>query len=144
MLEQVRLCTVCRMENWLGSSKTTYRVGWMIWICYSRALERRYLGPHRRSRSEKFSDVWWIIPFAAWQQHSWEKGDGEQVNNNKIFNTSTKVVKKCWVVVGKLFSVPILSYLVTCVSHGVSESVGECVYWQVIYWASAADSDKLR
>ena len=78
-MEQARLCTDCPMENWLGSSKTTYRVGWMIWICYSRALERRYLGPDRRSRSEKFSDVWWIIPFAAWQQHrlhSWEKGDG--------------------------------------------------------------------
>ena len=27
MLEQVRLCTVCPMESWLGTSKTTYRVG---------------------------------------------------------------------------------------------------------------------
>ena len=27
MTEQVRLCTVCPMENWLGTSKTTYRVG---------------------------------------------------------------------------------------------------------------------
>ena len=43
-MEQVRLCTVCPMENWLGISKTTYRVGWLIWICYSRALERRCLG----------------------------------------------------------------------------------------------------
>ena len=43
MMEQVRICTVCPTENWLGTSKTTYRVGWMIWICYSRALERRCL-----------------------------------------------------------------------------------------------------
>ena len=39
-MEQVWLCTVCAMENWLGTSKTTHRVGWMIWICYSCALER--------------------------------------------------------------------------------------------------------
>ena len=43
MMEQVRLCTVWPQENWLGTSKTTCRVGWMIWICYSRALERRCL-----------------------------------------------------------------------------------------------------
>ena len=43
MMELVRLCTVWPQENWLGTSKTTYRVGWMIWICYSRALERRCL-----------------------------------------------------------------------------------------------------
>ena len=43
MSEQVRLCRVCPMENWLGTSKTTHRVGWMIWICYSRALERKCL-----------------------------------------------------------------------------------------------------
>ena len=42
-MEQVRRCTVCPMENWLGTSKTTYRVGWMIWMCYSHALERRCL-----------------------------------------------------------------------------------------------------
>ena len=42
-MEQVRLCTVCPMKNWLGTSKTTYRVGWMIWIWYSHALERRCL-----------------------------------------------------------------------------------------------------
>ena len=44
MMELVRLCTVWPQENWLGTCKTTYRVGWMIWICYSRALERRCLG----------------------------------------------------------------------------------------------------
>ena len=27
IIEQVRLCTVCPMENWLGTSKTPYRVG---------------------------------------------------------------------------------------------------------------------
>ena len=27
MMEQVRLCTVCPVENWLGTSKTTYRAG---------------------------------------------------------------------------------------------------------------------
>ena len=27
MMEQVMLRTVCPMENWLGTSKTTYRVG---------------------------------------------------------------------------------------------------------------------
>ena len=27
MMERVRLCTVCPMENWCGTSKTTYRVG---------------------------------------------------------------------------------------------------------------------
>ena len=27
MMEQVRLCTVWPQENWLGTSKTTYRVG---------------------------------------------------------------------------------------------------------------------
>ena len=43
MMEQVRLCAVFPMENWLGTSKTTYRVGWMIWICYSHSLERRCL-----------------------------------------------------------------------------------------------------
>ena len=43
MTEQIRLCAVCPIENLLGTSKTTYRVGWMIWICYSRALERRCL-----------------------------------------------------------------------------------------------------
>ena len=43
MMEQVRLCTVWPMENWLGTSKTIYRVGWLIWICYSRAVERRCL-----------------------------------------------------------------------------------------------------
>ena len=43
MMEQVWLCTVCPMENWLGASKTTYRVELMICICYSRALERRCL-----------------------------------------------------------------------------------------------------
>ena len=26
MMEQVRFCTVCPVENWLGTSKTTYRV----------------------------------------------------------------------------------------------------------------------
>ena len=30
MMKQVRLCAVWPMENWLGSSKTTYRVGGMI------------------------------------------------------------------------------------------------------------------
>ena len=47
MMEQVRHCTVWPLENWLGTSKTTYltRVRWMIWICYSRALERRCLSP---------------------------------------------------------------------------------------------------
>ena len=43
MMEQVRLCTVWPTENWLGTSKTTYRVGRMIGICYSRALDRRCL-----------------------------------------------------------------------------------------------------
>ena len=43
MMDQVRLCAVWPTENWLGTSKTTYRVGWMIWLCYSRALERRCL-----------------------------------------------------------------------------------------------------
>ena len=58
---QVRLCAVWPMENWLGTSKTTYRVGWMIWICYSRALERRCLEEgeqvrlrRRRLRGKKF------------------------------------------------------------------------------------------
>ena len=27
MMEQVRLCTVRPKENWIGTSKTTYRVG---------------------------------------------------------------------------------------------------------------------
>ena len=40
---QVRLCAVRPTENWLGTSKTTYRVGWMIWIRCSHALERRCL-----------------------------------------------------------------------------------------------------
>ena len=29
--------------NLLHNVETTYRVGWLIWICYSRALERRCL-----------------------------------------------------------------------------------------------------
>ena len=37
------LYVVYPMDYWFGSSKTTYRVRWMIWICYSRALERRCL-----------------------------------------------------------------------------------------------------
>ena len=49
-MEQVRLCTACPMENWHGTSKTTYRVGGMIWICYSRALERRCLRERRKER----------------------------------------------------------------------------------------------
>ena len=49
-MEQVRLCTVCPMENWLDTYKTTNRVGWVIWICYSRALERRC--PIQRERSQ--------------------------------------------------------------------------------------------
>ena len=43
MMEQVRLCAVWPTENKLGTSKTTYRVGWMSLICYSRARERRCL-----------------------------------------------------------------------------------------------------
>ena len=31
-------------SNLFHHGETTYRVGWMIWICYSRALERRCLG----------------------------------------------------------------------------------------------------
>ena len=42
-MEQVRLCAVWPMKDWLGTFRTTLRVGWMIWICYSRALERRPL-----------------------------------------------------------------------------------------------------
>ena len=42
-MEQVRLCAVRPMKDWLGTYRTTLRVGWMMWICYSRALERRPL-----------------------------------------------------------------------------------------------------
>ena len=58
MMEQVRLCTVCLMENWLGTSKTKYRVGWMIWICYSCALERKCL--ERRSCRQKVTWQGWM------------------------------------------------------------------------------------
>ena len=53
-MEQVRLCAVWPTENWLGTSKTTYKVGWMIWICYSRALDRWCLRARclKRNQSE--------------------------------------------------------------------------------------------
>ena len=57
-MEQVRLCTVCPIENWLGTSKTTYRFGWMIQICYSRALERRCLPYTTRLEGLWYNTLW--------------------------------------------------------------------------------------
>ena len=60
-MEQVRLCTGWPRENWLGTSKTTYRVGWMIWMCYSHALEIRCL-EHGRLFS-LWSIIWNLLSF---------------------------------------------------------------------------------
>ena len=53
MMEQVRLCTVWPMENWLGSSLNQIQ-GWTtVWESYSRALEE---GPlHTRRRRVRWS-----------------------------------------------------------------------------------------
>ena len=37
------LCAVWSMKDWLATFRTALRVGWMISICYSCALERRPL-----------------------------------------------------------------------------------------------------
>ena len=63
MIEQIRLCTVWPQEIWFGTSKTTYRDGWMIWICYSRALERQCLSSSQRTLAiwETRRECKWIM-----------------------------------------------------------------------------------
>ena len=79
-MKQVRLCAVWPMEDCLGTFKTTYRVGWMIWICYSRALDRRCLFHHLPGLMGNWQNWlirrawWWIIPYQS-QSNPGSPGD---------------------------------------------------------------------
>ena len=89
------------MKDWLGTFRTTLRVGWVIWICYSRALERRPLVfadgswtpfdrllMRRWSRSEVMGVMWrcnrsnWRLLLFCGQQCCWNR-----VNNSDIQRT---------------------------------------------------------
>ena len=64
----VLLGTNSTEPNLFHHEETTYRVGWLIWICYSRALERRCLGLTNVPIFGRSTYDWNIIPM-MWRGH---------------------------------------------------------------------------